>query len=110
MNWQRDLRVRTQKASAVPPPGTIGETGWDILLALHSDPASKLTVEKLGAIASVQPLVLGEWLLWLEDRRLVAGARDRRTGEIRAVLTSGGRELLDRYLSATADLRKKTLH
>jgi hypothetical protein len=97
-------------SAATLPPAMLEETGWDILLALHAHPARALSPEKLGALASVNPMVMGQWLSLLEDRRFVAGARDERSGELRAVLTSGGRELLDRYLSATMDLQARTHH
>jgi DNA-binding transcriptional ArsR family regulator len=109
-DWQKDLAIGRPLAAVLPPPAMLEETGWDILLALHSDPQSELSLKKLGAIVSVPQLVMDEWLSWLEDRRLVAGARDRRSGELRAVLTPGGRELLDRYLSAATDLQARTHH
>jgi predicted AAA+ superfamily ATPase len=86
------------------------ETGWDILLALLSDPAGKLNLEKLASLVSVRPITLGSWLSWLEDRRLLAGVVDEVTGEVRAMLTTGGRLLLDRYLSATIELEARTHH
>jgi hypothetical protein len=106
--WQKDIAIHAPAAAASLPPAMVEETGWDILLALHSDPAGELGLDKLGAIISVPQMAMGEWLSWLEDRRLVAGASDGRTGELRAVLTPGGRELLDRYLSAASDLQART--
>ena len=111
MNWQKEMKIRAPRTATVPPPGgVVGETGWDILLALHSDAASKLSLDKLASIASVNHMAMGKWLSWLEDRRLITGARDERTSEVRPVLTSGGRDLLDRYLSATADFQNKIRH
>jgi hypothetical protein len=106
--WQRDLEIRSPMAAAVLPPAMVNETGWDILLALHSDSRNRLGLEKLASLVSAQPTALDRCLSWLEDRRLIAGARDGRTGELRAVLTSSGRELLDRYLSAAIDLQAQT--
>ena len=106
--WQKDLDIQSPLAARVLPPTMVDETGWDILLALHSDRRGSLGLERLGALVSVHRMVMGQWLSRLEDRRLVGGAKDERTGELRVVLTSGGRELLDRYLSATMDLQAQT--
>ena len=107
---QSDLQISTPIAVALLPPASLEETGWDILLALHADPRGELGLEKLASLVSVSGIVLGQWLSWLEDRGLVSGERDEPTGEIRAVLTRGGRELLDRYLSAAIDLQARTDH
>ena len=107
-DWQKDLDIRSPLAAAVLPPAMVDETGWDILLALHSNPRNRLNLEKLASLVSVHRTIMGQWLSWLEDRRLVAGAQDHLTGELRAVLTPGGRDLLDRYLSATMDLQAQT--
>lgn len=108
MNWQKDVEMRAPGAATLPPPAMIEETGWDLLLALHSNPVGSL--DKLAAMMSVDRAALGRWLVWLEDRRFVAGSRNRITGELRAVLTAGGRKLLDRYLSATAELDARAHH
>ena len=107
--WNSDLRI-SNRAAGTLPPAMIGETGWDILLALCDQGRSGLTVVKLASMLSVPQATLGRWLGGLEDGRLVAGARDQESGEFRAVLTAGGRELLDRYLSATADFQNKICH
>jgi hypothetical protein len=52
---------------------------------------------------SVPEPVLSRWPAKLEERHLITGAMG--TGELRAVITSAGRELLDAYLSATNDLQ-----
>jgi DNA-binding MarR family transcriptional regulator len=88
----------------------VEETGWDILLALYSDRRSELSLDKLASLASVSETVMGCWLAGLEQRRLIAGAKDSLTGELRAVLTDTGRELLDRYLSAASDLQVGAYH
>jgi hypothetical protein len=109
-DWQRDLQMRRPSPAACLPPALVEETGWDILLALHSDPDCHLTLEKLGALISASELVLGRWLAALEERRLVTGAKDSATGELRALLTAPGRELLDRFLSATSGLQIAAHH
>lgn len=106
-NWQKDLEIHGPAAAFLPPPILV-ETGWDILIALRSEQRNGLSVEKLAPLVSVHRMVLGQWLSWLEDRRLVTGARDELTGELRVVLTPGGRDLLDRYLSAAMDLQAQT--
>lgn len=103
--WQMDLRSRSRPGAAFLPPTLIEETAWDILLALHSDDGHRLSLDKLGSIASVPQLTLNQWLALLEDRQLITGAKHEFEQDIRAVLTPAGRELLDRYLSATSDLQ-----
>lgn len=87
------------------PPPTVEETAWDILLALHSDQGCELKLDKLARMVSVTPPIVDRWLDVLEQRQLVAGTMHRFSGELRAVLTPAGRDLLDRYLSAAADLQ-----
>lgn len=88
----------------------VEETGWDILLVLHSDRRCELSLDKLASLASVSETVMNRWLAGLERRQLITGAKDSFTGELRAILTSAGRELLDKYLSATIDLQLGTHH
>jgi hypothetical protein len=107
--WNSDLRI-SNRAAGTLPPAMIGETGWDVLLALSDEGRSGLTTIKLASMLSVPRAVLGRWLGWLEDGCLVAGAKDQRSGELRAVLTASGRELLDRYLAATTDFQNKICH
>ena len=107
---QKDLRPHSPTAAASLPPAMIQETGWDILLVLHSDRRGELRLDKLASLASVPEMVMHRWLAGLEQRQLITGAKDSFTGELRAVLTTAGRELLDRYLSATSDLRVGTRH
>lgn len=99
----------TSRSIFLPPP-TIEETAWDILLALHSDERRALRLDKLAHLASVSPPVLHRWLELLEQRQLVTGIRLGFRGEHQAVLTQAGRELLDRYLSAAADLQVGAHH
>jgi hypothetical protein len=105
-DWHKDLEIRKPTAAVLLPPPTVEETGWDILLALHADRRTDFTLDKLAALASVPRVTMTQWLSWLEDRELVTAANHH--DEPRAVLTSAGRELLDRYLSATSDLDART--
>ena len=108
-DWQMDQRPRGT-AATVMPPAMVDEAGWDILLALRSDQACGLNLGKLGAVVSVpQPVLLG-WLAGLEQRQLITGTTASPTGEVRAVLTPTGRELLDKYLTAARDLRVGAHH
>lgn len=92
-------------AAAMLPPATVEETAWDILLALHSDRRGKLSLRKLARMVSVPEAALNRWLAFLENRRLITGAKHGFDQELCALLTLAGRELLDRYLSATGDLQ-----
>jgi hypothetical protein len=107
---QSDLEIGSAAAAAFLPPPTIEETGWDILLALYSDPHRELSLEKLGSLVSVHTMAMGRWLSRLEDRRFVTGSKDKFTGELRAVLTPVGRDLLARYFSAVSGLEAGTEH
>ena len=107
-DWHKDLEIRRPRAAAFLPPPTVEETGWDILLALHSDRRADFSLDKLASLVSVQRTTMGHWLSRLEDRGLVAAVNHLTTGQPRAVLTSAGRELLDRYFSATSDLDART--
>ena len=104
-----DLKIRNGAVASLPP-AMIGETGWDILLAVGANDDFGLGLDRLAALASVPPLILGQWLDWLEDRRLVAGRTDIFTDEFRAVITRAGRELLDNYLLATSSLQGRARH
>jgi len=105
---QKDLRPNSPTAAASLPPAMIQETGWDILLVLHSDRRCELSLDKLASLASVSGTVVNRWLASLEQRNLVTGAKDSPTGELRALLTKAGRDLLDKYLSAASDLQVGT--
>jgi DNA-binding MarR family transcriptional regulator len=109
-DWQKDLQLRRPTAAAFLPPAMVGETGWDILLVLHSDRRCGLGLDKLAPLASVSKTVMNRWLAGLEQRQLITGAKDSVTGELRAVLTSAGRGLLDTYFSATSNLQADTHH
>lgn len=100
----RSAMVKPSAATFLPPP-TVEETAWDILLALHSDQGGELRLDKLARLVSVSPSALYRWLERLERRQLVASARHSFSGDLRAILTPAGRALLDRYLSAAADLQ-----
>jgi hypothetical protein len=104
-DWQTSLRASDYYAARILPPATVDETGWDILLALHSDRHWRLSLQKLASMVSVPHATIDRWLGALEERKLIAGARDPSTDEPLAVLTEMGRGLLDRYFSATKDLQ-----
>ena len=104
--WHKDLEIRRPTAAVFLPPPNLEETGWDILLALHSDRRFELSLDKLAALLSVPRRAMDQWLSWLDDRELVTAANYQ--DEPRVVLTSAGRDLLDRYLSATTDLDART--
>jgi hypothetical protein len=104
-DWQTSLEASDYHAARIVPPATVEETGWDILLALHSVPQSRVNLLKLASIVSVPDAVIDRWLGALQERKLITGARHPSTDEMLAVLTNKGRELLDRYFSATSDLQ-----
>jgi DNA-binding MarR family transcriptional regulator len=104
-DWQTSLRASDHYAARILPPATVEETGWDILLALHSDRQWRVSLQKLASIVSVPQATIDRWLGALEERKLITGARDPSTDELLAVLTESGRGLLDRYFSATKDLQ-----
>lgn len=105
----RSAMVEPAAATFLPPPA-VEEAAWDILLALHSDQRRELKLDKLARLASVSPSALYRWLELLERRQLVASSRQMVSRELCAVLTPAGRELLDRYLSAAADLQVGAHH
>ena len=107
---QQKLQIRGQAPTAILPPAMIEESAWDILLALYSDRRCDLSLAKLASLVSVTPTGLNRWLATLEDRKFITGAKHGFTGELRAVLTLSGRQLLDRYLSASSDLQVGTTH
>lgn len=106
MNDERQMATGpSSPAATFLPPAAVGETAWDILLALRSDPRHEFRLVKLARLVSVPQWILTRWLELLEQRKLVAGSWDFSLSEPRAVLTIKGRELLDRYLAATDDLQ-----
>lgn len=109
-DWHMDQGQHDRTAATALPPAMVEETGWDILLALRSDQRCGLSLGKLGAIISVPQPALISWLAGLEQRQLISGNSDSPTGEVRAVLTPAGRELLDKYLSAASDLQLSAHH
>ena len=109
-DWQTSLRASDYEMARTVPPATLEETGWDILLALHRDRHCDLTLEKLGAVVSASEPVMLSWLATLEQHRLITGVKHQSTGELLATLTIKGRELLDRYFSATTDLQVGAHH
>ena len=107
-DWRTNSRPATPTAATFLPPATVDETGWDILLALHADKACDLSLQKLRSIVSASEATVVGWLAKLEESKLITG--DTHAQELRAVLTAAGRELLDRYLSATSDLQVGAHH
>jgi DNA-binding MarR family transcriptional regulator len=104
-DWQTSLRASDCHAARIVPPATVEETGWDILLALHSDWHGRVNLLKLASIVSVPDVIMDRWLAALEERKLITGVRHPSTDELLAALTDKGRELLDRYFSATNELQ-----
>ena len=107
--WQKEFEFRSPTAAAYLPPAMVEESGWDLLLALHFDEACELSLEKLASLISVPPKVMHRWLAELEHRNLIA-AVEQPGGELRAMLTRSGRQLLDNYLSAVSDLQPRAHH
>jgi hypothetical protein len=104
--WKTDLRIQNQAIASLPP-ATIGETGWDVLLALRADDRHELGLDKLSSLVSVPGLVLAQWLDWLEERELVVGLKHESTQQFLAVITRTGVVLVDNYLSATIGLQSR---
>lgn len=104
-DWQTVRRPPEPAAAVFLPPATVEETAWDILLALHSDRRCELSLHKLAGAVSAPKGMVDRWLGALEQRLLITRIKHRYTGEIRAVLTKTGRELLDSYLSVTSTLQ-----
>ena len=102
---QNGLHLSRPPAAASLPPALVEETGWDILLALYAEQRSTLGLVKLASLVSASEVVMRRWLSALEERRLITGEKGSVGSDFRAVLTPTGRELLDRYLSATNDLQ-----
>jgi hypothetical protein len=103
-------RLLTSPLLASVPPATAEEAAWDILLALHADRRQELSLERLSSRASLSKTVLDRWLANLKERDFITGAPHRWTGEPIAALTARGRNLLDQYLSVSANLRVGARH
>ena len=104
-DWQTSIRASDYEAARIVPPAALEESSWDILLALHRDRHCDLTLQKLASVVSLREVEMLRWLASLEQRGLISGAKHRATGELLAMLTAKGRDLLDRYFSATSDLQ-----
>jgi hypothetical protein len=107
--WNSDLQIQNGAVASLPP-AMIGETGWDVLLALGAASDSALSLEKLAALVSVPGSILSQWLDWLEDRQLIASGRYKLSNKLGAVITRAGRELVENYLLATSSLQRPTRH
>lgn len=104
-DWQTSIRASDYEAARIVPPASIDEECWDILLALHRDRHCDMTLRKLASVVSVREADMLRWLASLEQHGLITGVKHRATGELLAMLTAQGRDLLDRYFSATSDLQ-----
>lgn len=109
-DWQTNSTFGEGVAMSSLPPATIEETGWDILLALHSNREPEVNLRKLTSMVSAPEAAMTRWLPTLERRELISGSQRPGTGEIFAALTARGREMLDRYFSATAQLQFGAAH
>jgi DNA-binding MarR family transcriptional regulator len=105
--WQKVQRTCAPTAAMVLPPATIEEAAWDILLALHSGRCRGLGLDRLANLVSLSRPALHVWLARLEEGNLVTGIRHE---ELWAVLTTAGRELLERYWSAASGLQVGASH
>lgn len=107
--WKSDLQIQNGAAASLPP-AMIGETGWDVLLALSGREQFGYSLDTLAPLVSVPKSVLREWLDWLEDRELIAKAWHRFSDRFGAVITPGGRELVHNYVLATSSLEQRARH
>lgn len=103
-DWHNDVHLECFTRAEFIPPAMFGEAAWDCLLALHANDRPHLTLDRLARLTSLPAPSLHRSLADLETRQLVAG-EVRPNGEIRAVLTRSGRELLETYLFATSNLQ-----
>lgn len=103
-DWHNDVHLECFTRAEFIPPAMFGEAAWDCLLALHASDRPHLTLDRLARLTSLPAPSLHRCLADLETRQLVAG-EVRPNGEIRAVLTRSGRELLETYLFATSNLQ-----
>lgn len=103
-DWKNQVHLDCFDRAEFVPPAMFGEAAWDCLLALYADVRRQLSLDELAGLISVPASSLQRFLAHLESRQLVAGEMQG-NGEVRAVLTRGGRGLLETYLSATSNLR-----
>jgi hypothetical protein len=104
-DWQKDVRTECFVHAEFVPPAMFGEAAWDCLLALYADERRELRLDQLAGLVSLPWPSLQRCLVELERQQLVAGELHRNRGEVRAVLTRDGRDLLIKYLSATSNLQ-----
>ncbi|MDT7531458.1 hypothetical protein OVY29_22635 [Sphingopyxis sp. SE2] len=104
-DWQNEVHMECFTHAKFVPPAMFDEPAWDCLLALHADARHELNLDQLAWLISVPAPSLQRCLVNLERQRFVIGEQDERNGELRAVLTRSGRDLLERYLSATSALQ-----
>lgn len=103
-DWRHDVALECFTRAELVPPAMFGEAAWDCLLALHADERRELNLDQLAALVSLSTPSLQRCLIGLESQQLVTGELDG-SGEVRAVLTPGGRGLLETYLAATGNLQ-----
>lgn len=103
-DWRHAVGLECFTRAELVPPAMFGEAAWDCLLALYADARRELSLDQLAGVISIPTPSLQHCLVGLESRQLVTGELDG-SGEIRAVLTPGGRELLETYLTATSNLQ-----
>ena len=101
-DWRHKVRIECFECVELVPPTIVGETIWDCLLALHANEHRELRLDELAWLISVPALSLQRCLTTLERHHLVTGEPTERNGQIRAVLTRDGQDLLEEYLSKTS--------
>jgi DNA-binding MarR family transcriptional regulator len=90
------------------PESILGETAWDLLLALYvSDHGRKLTISNLISFTTAAHATAVRWLDYLQKEGLVlreTHPTDRRSSFVG--LSERGRKLLDTYFSELLSLEK----
>lgn len=105
-DWRREVRLECFDHAEYLPPAMFGEAAWDCLLALHADSRRELSLDRLARLASLSLQSLQRCLVALEREQMVSGEL-LGNGEVRAVLTADGRDLLELYLAATHGLQRR---
>ena len=104
MSRQKEPKVRFRTSTELFSPAMFAAPSADVLLALFAHERDGLSLGKLAAMCSALPLKFTEQLADLEDRSLITGHSDPTRGEVRAIFTADGRELVRRHLSASSEL------
>ncbi len=103
-DWRKDVRLECFNRAEFVPPAMFGEVAWDCLLALYAEESRSLSLDQLAGLISVPAGSLQRSLAELESRHLVTG-EFLGNGQVRALLTRGGRDVLETYLAATTNLQ-----